>query len=281
MIEKHNFVSVYFYVWPEYVASKGTQEVGSCLLHYSQNFLKTTAEQWIFHADTAGGQNRSIKLFLFLQQILQLNENNLKRVTVRYFKSGHSYNDCDTDFAAAEKALKKEGAIYDYDSFVQALRKSKPNVTVIPMTCADFYGVKTITKQIINRKKSITGEKISWLKSHEISIDVDAPFILTFKDHIDQPPVFANTQKIVNNSPITIDLLSLSPLYDGNYLPLSQDKLKSLKDIRSKLIMPEFRHSWNFLDEISETLNPDIIEHFLPQVFEGQNDDEDGQENDE
>lgn len=266
---------VYFYVWPEYVASKGTQEVGSCLKHFTNNFLKNTAEQWIINADTAGGQNRSIKLFLFLQQILQTNEKSLKRITVRYFKSGHSYNDCDTDFAAAEKALKKHGEIYNFESFVDILRNCKPNITVIPMASKDFYGVETIKTQIVNRKKSITGEKISWLKSHEISVDVDAPFIISFKHHIDEQPLFACIQKNVNKHPILIENLSLSSLYNEQVLPLPIDKVKDLKEIRKKLILPAFRSSWDFLDNIPETPIPETIENFLPQAFETQNDDED------
>lgn len=71
----------FFNVWQENEASKGTQEVGSCLKKYIDS-IKAPVKKLILWSDACGGQNRSIKLVLILTHILQ-NHSSLESISIR------------------------------------------------------------------------------------------------------------------------------------------------------------------------------------------------------
>lgn len=70
-----------FNLWQENEASKGTQEVGSCLKKYIEG-IQAPIKKLILWSDACGGQNRSIKLILILNHILQ-NHSSLESISVR------------------------------------------------------------------------------------------------------------------------------------------------------------------------------------------------------
>lgn len=252
-------------MWTEDIAGKGTQEVGTCIKHYCDNHLKPTAEELIIWGDTCGGQNRSIKLQLFLQQILQ-NHPTLKKITVRFFKSGHSYNDCDVDFAAFEKSIKKS-EIFDLPSLLSIIQSSKANVKVTEMKAGDFYSVDNILKLITNRKKDEKKESVSWLSTHEITIEKDAPFTLNMRNHIDSVIHSVNIQRFVKKVGIPIEKLELSQS-SLNRRPLHEKKIEDLKKLRNTLIPLDKREFWSFLDDAVPTNSAELIENFLPMEFD-------------
>lgn len=71
-----------FNVWQENEASKGTQEVGSCLKKYIES-IGAPVKRLIVWSDACGGQNRSIKLILILDHILQ-HHPTLESISIRY-----------------------------------------------------------------------------------------------------------------------------------------------------------------------------------------------------
>ena len=62
------------YVWSENIASRGAQEIGSCLLLYLQKIIQPSIKKIIMYSDSAGGNNRNIKMILFLKKFLQASE---------------------------------------------------------------------------------------------------------------------------------------------------------------------------------------------------------------
>lgn len=48
------------YVWDELLGFRGPQEIGSCILHYVENFVTST--KLIMYSDQCDGQNRNIKM---------------------------------------------------------------------------------------------------------------------------------------------------------------------------------------------------------------------------
>lgn len=80
-----------FNIWLEFEASKGTQEVGSCLRKFIFENIKVPVKKLILWSDSCGGQNRSIKLTLFLIHILQ-NHPSLESISLRFRQSGNRFN---------------------------------------------------------------------------------------------------------------------------------------------------------------------------------------------
>lgn len=95
------------YVWPENIASKGAQEIGSCLIRYLMEEMPEDTEQLILYSDPCFGQNRNITLLLVIQKCLQSwPHTNLKSIQQRFFMPGHSYNSTDEYFKLIQKKKK-------------------------------------------------------------------------------------------------------------------------------------------------------------------------------
>lgn len=96
-----------FNFWMEYEASKGTQEVGSCLKKYIEENIADPVTELIIWADSCGGQNRSIRLVLMLIHILQ-RHCSLKTNSLRYLETGHTFLPNDSEFGDFECSLKEK-----------------------------------------------------------------------------------------------------------------------------------------------------------------------------
>lgn len=91
-----------FNIWQENEASRGTQELGSCLKKYINNII-APVKNLILWSDSCGGQNRSIKLVLMLIHVLQ-HHSSLETISLRYRLSGHSFLSNDSEFGDFECA---------------------------------------------------------------------------------------------------------------------------------------------------------------------------------
>lgn len=131
-------------MWSENVASRGAQEVASCLLKHLNNNLPDEVEAAILYSDSCGGQNRNIKMSLMLKQFLSMHYT-LKTITQKFFVPGHSFNSCDRSFAIIERAKKFTDNIFIPDHWMEMVREAKKNepfFTVIKMYRGDFFFIK-------------------------------------------------------------------------------------------------------------------------------------------
>lgn len=95
------------YVWDETVASRGSQEIASCLsVHIKSEAVGK--KHLIAYSDTCTGQNRNIKLALTLMKFVSDPTNDLCVVDHKFLVSGHSYMKNDSDFGNIEIAGKKK-----------------------------------------------------------------------------------------------------------------------------------------------------------------------------
>lgn len=89
----------YIYAWPESVASKGSAEIASCIVHHLRATLSSNTKHLILFCDPNHGQNRNMKLSLMLQQFLHTWKHpDLKSIKQIFFFHGHGYNNCDRCF---------------------------------------------------------------------------------------------------------------------------------------------------------------------------------------
>lgn len=105
-----------FNTWTEDEASKGTQEVGSCLKVHIESSTKPM-EHLNLWSDSCGGQNRSIKLVLMMMYVLQ-NHKTLKTISMRYLLSGHSFLPNDTEFGEVETALRCHERLFGDEQYM-------------------------------------------------------------------------------------------------------------------------------------------------------------------
>lgn len=173
----------YMYVWNEAKASRGAQEVGSCLIQHIQKFVPVNTKKIIFYSDSCGGQNRNIKITLLLAHLLD-NSENLETIDLKFFIPGHSFSSCDQNFAIIEKAKKFHPNIFLPDHWVDMIassKKSEPRFVVQKMAQENFVASTTLEQSITNRKNTIEKEKVSWLNIRWIRLEKGQPKIIKFK----------------------------------------------------------------------------------------------------
>lgn len=247
-----------FNTWLENEASRGTQEVGSCLRKYIQD-IAATVKTLILWSDSCGGQNRSIKLVLMLIHVLQ-HHPTLESISLRYRLSGHSFLPNDSEFGDVECALKGHDKVCTDKAYMKIMEdcRNENKFEVIRMKSEDFFSVQKLEKLITNRKVDINKKKINWLNTHEILIDKFHPNLLKMRKKIG-----GNFQTVdIAKAKTQLDLKSveLEHLWP-NGRPLSQEKVKDLKEML-ELVDDEDKPFYDFLKNVLTNEIADDVEGY-------------------
>lgn len=176
----------YMYAWPESVASRGSQEIAACVLRNLRETLPKETERLILRSDSCFGQNKNIKLSLMLKKFLdEWPGNALKTIEQQFFVVGHSYNSCDRCFGLIERQKKITEQIFLPSHWLEIMRQAKktdPKFEVTEMRAEDFLSSSPLEALIINRKKSVDGNKINWRNLQSLIYRKDQPYMLGVRD---------------------------------------------------------------------------------------------------
>lgn len=234
----------YMYVWNETIASRGAQEISSCLLKHFQNYVPPETEEIILYSDACPGQNRNIKTTMMVKKCLDLWPHTaLKSIEQRFFVSGHSYNSCDRCFGLIERQKKMTESIFTPDHWVNIItqaKKNEPKFTVFEMKKNDFFSSKQIENAITNRKTALNGEKVDWLNMQKIVNSRTNPFEITIGRYNTSPSVQISFRKRGRAGQLSASLsdYDLTPLCTSHRLI----KRKKYDDLMKLLqyVPPEF-----------------------------------------
>ena len=153
-------------MWHEVVASRGSNEIGSCILkHLREINMGATTTRLITFSDSCGGQNRNIYMVCLWLHVVACSYLPFTTVDQKLMLSGHSYLPNDRDFGNIELAKEKKQAIYipdDWYSLVRETRHKNP-FSVCEMKSADFVSIKSLKSHIVNRKVNTQIKAISEL----------------------------------------------------------------------------------------------------------------------
>lgn len=208
---------VFMYTWDESIASRGPQEVGSCVLHYIKNFVKT--EKLIMYSDQCGGQNRNIKMAALCNYIVSSNLSVVKEIHHTFLVSGHSYLPCDQDFGLVEKQKKFFRDIFvpdDWNKVVESARKRLP-FKVIKMSSNDFYSTVNLEKNLTNRKIFANKSKVEWLKIQWLLYKKADPFCIFYKYSNNDDVLFDSVNIAKRQSVHASEDIKLNILYPNGH----------------------------------------------------------------
>lgn len=170
------------YVWNESIASRGSQEIGSCLYKHFFKFVPKDTRKIVLMSDSCSGQNRNIKMSLMLKNFLSVwKHTELKSIEQHFYVPGHSYNSCDSSFGTIEIQKRSTQDIFFPEHWINVIRQAKkkePKFVVTEMKKTDFYSSESLEKLIVNRKNTISGDKINWFKFQKIIYEQENPFLL-------------------------------------------------------------------------------------------------------
>lgn len=249
----------YHYFWDESVASRGSQEISSCLKKHFEKFVPKETEKIILISDACGGQNRNIKTTLCLKKILDSwPYDQLKSIEQRFFISGHSYNSCDRCFGVIERQKKVTEMIYVPEHWINIIKQSKksePKFVVIKMSRKDFFSCKQLESITTNRKKSLNKDKVEWLKIQKIVYNRSTPFNLKVYKYGAIEPIEVSLRKRGKMAySATFGNVSFVPLYTQSR-PIKRKKYDDLQKLL-EFVPSEFHKFYTSLKYEDEEPSP-------------------------
>jgi len=170
--------NAYMYMWHEATASRGSQEVASCLLKFCKS-LPSGTERLIAYSDCCGGQNRNENIAVLWMYITQHTQ--IKQVDHKFFEPGHSYNACDQDFGLIEKRKRNTPYVWLPSDWYSLVANSSSKFLVTEMIQADFISLESVKKYFTIRKKADDGKPIGWLGIKQLTITREKPNVMLFK----------------------------------------------------------------------------------------------------
>lgn len=125
----------------ECIAKRGSSEVASCMLHYIRSNYKPLSigeeRTLVVWSDRWIGQNNNWKLITHYQYFVHCDI--FTKVEQKFLCSGHSFLQCDRDFALIEKRKKKQSVMVPSEwKYVIAEAKLNKPFTIVEMDQHDF-----------------------------------------------------------------------------------------------------------------------------------------------
>lgn len=217
-------------MWEESVASRGSQEIGSCLLKCFQH-RASSATHLVLYSDSCGGQNRNINLACMWLHVVASDDYSYTTVDHKFMVSGHSYLPNDRDFASIENMKRKTQHIYvpsQWYELVRDCRRQNP-FEVLRMKAEDFRSINPVRLCITNRKVNTNKSKVQWLNIRWARFEKSEPFQMKYRfSHNDlEPWKILNLKKRQKGRPRNVGQITL-PLLRENPPGLKKNKLTDI-----------------------------------------------------
>ena len=243
----------HMYMWPESIASRGSQEIGSCLLQHFK-LSRSQAQNLIAFSDACGGQNRNINMVCFWMYVVSSNNFSYTTVDHKFMLSGHSYLPNDRDFGSIEKASRRTQHVFvpeDWCVLVERARQRNP-FTVKRMETCDFLSIESVRSLIVHRKVNTQKQKVEWLNIRWLQICADHPFQVRYRYSLNSLEAWKtlDLRKRRTGRPADIGRVVLQPLYSGPR-PLSEKKLADLQML-TEFIPPIYHTYYRSLEATSD-----------------------------
>jgi hypothetical protein len=185
------------FMWHEGTASRGSQEVASCLLKFCKA-LPPTVTKLTAYSDCCGGQNRNENIAVMWLYIVKFT--NIQEVTHKFFEPGHSYNACDQDFGVIEKRTRRIPYVWTPADWYTLVSASCKNFKVTEMNKSDFLSLDEFKKTLTIRKKADDGRPVSWLTMKTMAITKDLENVVRFKTSLCEDAEMRQVRYIINQS---------------------------------------------------------------------------------
>ena len=232
------------HMWDESMASRGSHEVGSCVLSHLKE-IDSDATNLILYSDACGGQNRNIYLVCLWLHIVASSEYSITSIDHKFMISGHSFLPNDRDFGHIEQSRKKTQHIFvprDWEQVVLHARQKNP-FHVYRMKREDFVSLKPLKDAVVNRKTNTRGGKVEWLKIHWISVTKDKPLQFQYRYSNNSLECWktVDLKRKTKGRPVDMGRIELPLLYDRPRV-INPKKVSDLLELLS--FVPPIHHAF-------------------------------------
>lgn len=150
-------------MWPECIASRGSQEIGSCLLKHFRT-AQSQASHLIAFSDACGGQNRNINIACMWMHIVANPDFSYKLVDHKFMLSGHSYLPTIGTLDRLKRFIRKHSTYLFLTTGAHWQKRLEQRIPLQsfgcqPMTLCRFkmFGHKLFIAKRIHRSRRLTG----------------------------------------------------------------------------------------------------------------------------
>lgn len=247
----------YVYIWPESVASKGSQEIASCIIHHLKKTLPPETKQLILYCDPCFGQNRNMNLCVMLQHFLDSWPHpNLISIKQVFFVSGHGFNNCDRSFEEIRKQEKSMEDIFVPLHCIDFINRLKTfwKISATEMCAENLFLATSLKKYFPDKKIVVSGRDISWSNVNSITFERNESFIL----HIEHKDKYAFD--VIFKKSISCDAWSklTLPKLDSNSRNISRLKYNDL-NVLINFIPDEFQSFYKSLKWVDSDIDKDYV----------------------
>lgn len=225
----------YCFLWDENHGKRGSEEIGTTLLKMLNNLPESVTDV-ILYSDCCGGQNRNRligTLLLHINHSLHFNS-----ITMKYLQSGHTQMEADSMHSAIERT-KRNICVYSPEEWPTILRlaRRKNPYAVERLNYIDIIDLKTaFSKLNHNLKKNVNNESVNWLKIKVLQVIKSEKRQLLYKEQWNEDfKVIDIDGSRMKKKGVTN--FTLTHKYKKE-LPISDTKLKDLKDLCKKNVIP-------------------------------------------
>ena len=110
-------------MWPETVAGRGSDEVGSCIIKFlNLHNEEIRPKKLMVYSDNCGGQNKNFSIMCLWQYLIV--KKYYEEVQHNFPVSGHTMMPCDRDFGDIERVLRKRQCIYSPDEYYTIVKEA-------------------------------------------------------------------------------------------------------------------------------------------------------------
>lgn len=153
----------HYYIWLDSVASRGSDEIASCLLRYFNDNIPEKTKQIILYSSSQNGQNRNVKLSLMLKHCLySWPHSDLCSIEQRFFFAGHNYNRCSRSFDLIATQRRHSKNIFSQSEWIDIMKRAEPKFMITEMYQKDFVSSVPLQSLILSKHFTNTDTKINW-----------------------------------------------------------------------------------------------------------------------
>ena len=171
------------HIWAEDTASRGSQDIASCLMSYFKNksHILEDKKKLIAWSDSCGGQNKNKNIVAFWYYLVH-NIGLFDEIEHKFPLPGHTFLHCDRDFGVIEKKKRSTPAIYTPDQWADLIKDAKriKPFHVTKMRKEMFFSLDPVVSSLVFRKKCVKGDPVQMQKASKIKVSKDNPDAIFF-----------------------------------------------------------------------------------------------------
>lgn len=236
---------VFCYLWPEHIASRGSNEVASCVIDYLGIMARRNVKTVTLLSDSYGGQNRNRTMAFALWY--SLSKYSLTSIKHQFLVVGHTFNEGDSAHSAIENASKRV-EIYTPSQWAATIRTAshKRKYIVKEQTTEDFRDYKQMSQAVPNLDLDEQRDRVKWMSIRLIEVHASEPDILKIRYTCQGEVSRLNVNADMKRKPRDVQKVNPAHIEMKKIVakPITRSKFNDLCKMCDKNFIPRAHHNY-------------------------------------